>query len=156
VHRCPNIEVVPDDDLTIRRLGSGDDADVMDAADLFDQPPRQPWVGSFLRDPTHHLLIACRAGRPVGFVSGVETTHPDKGTEMFLYELAVAPDERRRGVARALLDELATIARSRSCYGMWVLTDADNTAALAAYRSAGATAESEHVMLSWDWSGAGS
>ena len=146
---------MPDDDLTIRRLGSGDDADVMDAADLFDQPPQQPWVGSLLRDPTHHLLIASRAGRPVGFVTGVETTHPDKGTEMFVYELAVAPDERRRGVAKALLAGLTTIARSRRCYGMWVLTDSDNVAALAAYRSAGATAESEHVMLSWDWSGTG-
>ncbi len=146
---------VPDDDVTVRRLGSGDDADVMDAAELFDQPPQQPWVGSFLRDPTHHLLMACRDGRPVGFVTGVETTHPDKGTEMFVYELAVAPDERRRGVATALLGELRAIARAHHCYGMWVLTDADNTAALAAYRSAGATAESEHVMLTWDWSGTG-
>ncbi|HSP65450.1 MAG TPA: GNAT family N-acetyltransferase [Candidatus Deferrimicrobium sp.] len=144
-----------DDELEVRRLGSGDDADVMDAADLFDQPPRQPWVGSFLRDPTHHLLIASRAGRPVGFVTGVETTHPDKGTEMFVYELAVAPDERRKGVANALLAGLTAIARSRLCYGMWVLTDSDNVAALAAYRSAGATAESDQVMLTWDWSGTG-
>jgi ribosomal protein S18 acetylase RimI-like enzyme len=144
-------ERVPED-LTIRRLVSGDDADVMDAADLFDHPPRQPWVGSFLRDPTHHLLVACRADRPVGFVTGVEMTHPDKGTEMFVYELAVAPDERRQGVASALLAELTTIAREHRCYGMWVLTDADNVAALGAYRSAGATAESEHVMLTWDWS----
>jgi ribosomal protein S18 acetylase RimI-like enzyme len=140
------------DELTVRRLGSGDDADVMDAADLFDQPPKQPWVGAFLRDPTHHLLIACRAGRPVGFVTGVEMTHPDKGTEMFVYELAVAPDDRRTGVARALLHELSAVARSRHCYDMWVLTDADNTAALAAYRAAGASEESEHVMLTWDWS----
>lgn len=144
------------EELTVRRLGSGDDADVMDAADLFDQPPQQPWVAKFLRDPTHHLLVACRAGRPVGFVTGVETTHPDKGTEMFLYELAVAADERRQGVAKALLAELIAIARSRGCYDMWVLTDADNAAALAAYRSAGATAESEHVMLTWDWSPPGS
>jgi [ribosomal protein S18]-alanine N-acetyltransferase len=143
------------EELTIRRLASGDDADVMDAADLFDQPPRQPWVASFLRDPTHHLLVACRAGRPVGFVTGVETTHPDKGTEMFIYELAVAPDERRQGVAKALLAELSDIAREHHCYGMWVLTDADNVAALAAYRSSGATAESEHVMLTWDWSRSG-
>ena len=143
------------DDLTIRSLGSGDDADVMDAADLFDQPPQQPWVGSFLRDPSHHLLIACRAGTPVGFVTGVEMTHPDKGTEMFVYELAVAPDERRRGVAKALLAELAAIARRRHCYDMWVLTDADNTAALAAYRSAGATEQSAHVMLTWNWTAPG-
>ncbi len=124
----------------------------MDAADLFDQPPQQPAVAEFLRDPRHHLLIACSEGRPVGFVTGVELTHPDKGTEMFVYELAVAADQRRRGIAKALLTELKTIARSHHCYDMWVLTDADNEAALAAYRSTGTTAESEHVMLTWDWS----
>ncbi len=118
---------VPDDEITIRRLGSGDDADVMDAADLFDQPPRQPWVGPSCATRRTTCWSPVAPGRPVGFVTGVETTHPDKGTEMFLYELAVAPDERRRGVAKALLRELTAVARSRHCYGMWVLTDADNT-----------------------------
>ena len=33
---------------------------------------------------------------------------------------------------------------------MWVLTDHDNDAALATYRSSGTTAESSHVMLTWD------
>ena len=45
--------------------------------------------------------------RPVGMISGVETTHPDKGTEMFLYELGVDEDARRRGVATALVNALA-------------------------------------------------
>jgi hypothetical protein len=38
--------------------------------------------------------VAYDGERPVGMVTGVETTHPDKGTEMFLYELAV--DETAR------------------------------------------------------------
>ena len=40
----------------------------------------------------------------MGFVSGVEVTHPDKGTEMFLYELAVDEPFRRRGIGRALVE----------------------------------------------------
>ena len=141
-----------DDDVIIRRLGRHDDNVVLDAADLFDNQPRQEWVDDFLRRPAHHLFVACRGDRAIGFVSGVEMTHPDKGTEMFVYELAVAPDQQRRGVARALLDRLAALARERGCYGMWVLTDDDNVAALAAYRSAGASEESAHVMLTWTWS----
>jgi ribosomal protein S18 acetylase RimI-like enzyme len=82
-------------------------------------------------------------------VTGVETTHPDKGTEMFLYELAVHPDHRRRGIGRALVGALAELARDRGCYGMWVLTDAENAAALAAYRAAGAGQPQESLMLSW-------
>lgn len=52
-------------------------------------------------------------GAAAGFVSGVETTHPDKGTEMFLYELSVHPDHRGRGVATALVAALEALARAR-------------------------------------------
>ena len=71
-------------------------------------------------------------------ISGVETTHPDKGTEMFLYELGVDEDARRQGVATALVNALAALARERGCYGMWVGVDTDNAAARATYRRAGA------------------
>ncbi len=43
----------------------------------------------FLAQPGHHLGIAYVDGSPAGFISGVELTHADKGTEMFLNELAV-------------------------------------------------------------------
>ena len=124
---------------------------VREAEHLFDDAARDGAVRRFLEDPSHHLLLARDAdGRVVGFVSGVETTHPDKGTEMLLYELAVADAAQRRGHGRSLVEALADLARERGCYGMWVLTDADNAAALATYRSGGATAESTHVMLAWD------
>ncbi len=139
------------DKLAIRRLGREDDGVVIDAEDLFDHPPQLEWIEAFLRQPTHHLLLAFRGARAVGFVTGVEMTHPDKGAEMFVYELAVAPDQRRRGVAKALLGELSAIAHDRHCYGMWVLTDNDNVAALNAYRSSGARHDGEHVMMTWDW-----
>ena len=74
----------------------------------------------------------------MGFVSGVELTHPDKGTEMFLYELGVdesARRQRRRPHARA---RRWPPSRARQgCYDMWVLADADNAAAHATYARAG-------------------
>jgi ribosomal protein S18 acetylase RimI-like enzyme len=131
-----------------------DDADkVSEAAELFDNEPSPQATSRFVTDPNHHLLIAYDDGVPVGFVSGVEVTHPDKGTEMFLYELGVAEDHRRRGVGRNLVERLAGIASDRDCYGMWVLTDAANTAALATYERAGANREGDpQVMLSWRFS----
>ena len=87
----------------------------------------------------------------VGMISGVETTHPDKGTEMFLYELGVAPSARKRGVATELVRALAALAETRGCYGMWVAVDVDNVAALATYRRAGAQDETACVVQSWDF-----
>src|ERR687898_2095406 len=101
-------------DVEIRRLEPGEEEAVAAAAALFDGPPRPEATRRFLAEPTHHLVLACdAAGAPVGFVSGVETTHPDKGTEMFLYELAVHPDHRNRRIGTALVDALAVLARAR-------------------------------------------
>ena len=125
-------------------------ADVHRAGELFDRPPLPAATADFLAAPGHHLLLAYDdAGEPVGMVTGVETTHPDKGTEMFVYELGVAPAARRRGVATALLDALREIARSRSCYGMWVAVDADDEVALATYARAGARDEGSCTVLGW-------
>jgi ribosomal protein S18 acetylase RimI-like enzyme len=122
---------------------------VLAAAELFDEPPQPPATDRFLAAPGHHLLFAYEGARAIGFVSGVETTHPDKGTEMFLYELGVAEDARRRGVGSALVRALAELARERSCHGMWVGVDPANEAALATYRRAGAQREEAFTSLEW-------
>ncbi|MEU4160370.1 GNAT family N-acetyltransferase [Actinoplanes sp. NPDC026670] len=127
------------------------EADVHRAADLFDAPPIDSVTRRFLTEPTHHLLLAYDdADRPVGMITGVETTHPDKGTEMLIYELGVAPVARLQGVGTALVDALAAIARKNGCYGMWVAAESDNKAALATYRRAGADEEMTFTLLSWD------
>jgi ribosomal protein S18 acetylase RimI-like enzyme len=135
--------------MNIERMGPDDQERVIAAGDLFDYPPRSDAVIRFLADPTHHLLIAYSEGVPAGFVSGVEVTHPDKGIEMFLYELAVDEAHRRQGIGTALVEALRDLARDQGCYGMWVLTDADNAAAGATYRKAGGEVESQPLMFSW-------
>jgi ribosomal protein S18 acetylase RimI-like enzyme len=112
---------------------------------------RPEWARRFLDAQGHHLYLAYEGGVPVGFVSGVETVHPDKGTEMFLYELAVAEPFRRRGIGRALIRELAALARERGCYGMWVGVDTGNDVALATYRSAGGKDDGTCTVVTWDF-----
>ena len=133
----------------IRRLGPGDDALVVAAEHLFDGPARPDATARFLAEPGHHLLVAYDGERPVGMVTGVETTHPDKGTEMFLYELAVDEADRGRGIGRALVRALADVARAAGCYGMWVLTDDDNPAAVRAYTAAGGALEPLTRLIAW-------
>lgn len=138
-----------DTDVTVRR--AEDVADVLAAGDVFDRPVRRDAAVSFLAQPGHHLLISYDpSGTPTGFVSGVEMVHPDKGREMFLYELGVSAEHRRRGHGRALTAALARLASERGCYGMWVLTERDNAAALATYQATGAVDDGDCVSLTWD------
>lgn len=130
-------------------MGPGDAQRVTAAAHLFDGPPLHDAVTRFLADPGHHLLIAYLGDDAVGFVSGIEVTHPDKGTEMFLYELGVESGHRHHGIGTALVEKLAEQARSRGCYGMWVLVDDENAAAAATYRKAHGDVESQPLMFSW-------
>jgi ribosomal protein S18 acetylase RimI-like enzyme len=136
--------------MRIERLRTGDEARVLAAADLFDEPPSPTWTAAFFAREGHHLLLAFEGELAIGFVSGVETIHPDKGVELFVYELGVAEEHRRRGVARALLDELEDVAAERGCRGTWVATESDNVAALATYRSAGYADPEPCVVLELD------
>ena len=136
--------------IDVRRLGPDDAQAVTAAGHLFDDVPLEDATRAFLADPGRHLLVAYTdGGRPVGFVSGVELTHPDKGTEMLLYELGVDEHSRRRGIARTLVAALEALARERDCYGMYVLVDDDNDAALATYASAGGRVTSRPLMIDW-------
>ncbi|MFZ0169644.1 MAG: GNAT family N-acetyltransferase [Candidatus Dormiibacterota bacterium] len=137
--------------MEIRALRPGDDAQVAAASHLFDGPTQEAATRRFLAEAGHHLLIAYVEGHPAGFISGVEMTHPDKGTEMFLYELSVEEPFRGQELGRSLVQHLKDLARDRGCYGMWVLTDENNRAALATYQGSGAAAEHGQVVLVWNF-----
>jgi ribosomal protein S18 acetylase RimI-like enzyme len=128
-----------------------DPAALVRASHLFDGPVSPAGAEDFLRRPGHVLLMATsHDGAGIGFVSGVEMRHPDKDPEMFIYELGVDESWRRHGVAKALLSAIRDVAVQRGCTGMWTGTEADNEAALATYRSLGATVDDGSVFITWD------
>jgi ribosomal protein S18 acetylase RimI-like enzyme len=124
--------------------------EVLAASALFDEPARHAEAERFVAMPDHFIFVADVDGSAVGFVSGVEMIHPDKGAEMFLYELGVDERFRGQGIATALVAALRDLARERGCYAMWVLTEPDNAAAVNTYRRAGAGEPSAPLLLEWD------
>ncbi|GAA2781977.1 hypothetical protein RMN57_34870 [Kitasatospora sp. CM 4170] len=69
------------------------------AGHLFDTAPAQKATERFLADERHHLLIAYVDDVPAGMVTGVEMTHPDKGTASRPGQLATGcPVTRHRAV----------------------------------------------------------
>jgi ribosomal protein S18 acetylase RimI-like enzyme len=75
-------------------------------------------------DSTEHL--------PVGFAIIGRV-----GVRSYLQRLAVAPEARRRGVARQLVHHASLWADGRGAATMLVNTEPTNTTALALYRSLG-------------------
>ena len=137
--------------VRVRRARRGDEGEVARFVEAFDNNVLPGETTRFLDDERHVLMLGYVADRPAGFVSAVEVFHPDKQSELFLNEIGVMQRDRRRGVARALIEELRKVGRELGCANMWVLTDEANTAAMNLYASTGGTWNGDRqVMFEYD------
>ena len=124
----------------------------LEGAEVFDNRVDPPELAAFLADPGHMLVFATQAGRVVGFASGAILRHPDKPPSLFVNEVSVAEDMRRRGIATELCQRLLAEARGRRLRGIWLATEDHNTAARALYR--GLEARETAGIVVYDWEGA--
>lgn len=91
------------------------------------RPWQAPEFASLLSGPGCFLLT-----RPQGFLLGRAIVG-----EAELLTLAVAPEARRAGLGRALVQEFADIARTRGAETAFLEVAANNAPALALYRALG-------------------
>lgn len=94
--------------------------------------------------PEFSVLLAEESGRGVGyslFFDCYEPAYAARG--LYIADLYVRPESRRRGIARQLIAATAGVARDRGRGFVWWVTQAANEPAQAMYRSV-ATVE---VML---------
>lgn len=120
----------------------GQEAGILGARELFDEPPDPAAVTSYLQDESNLFLLATEGPVAIGFLRGTALGQLKSGRrQFFLYEIAVAPAFRRRGVGRALVRELLGWCRARSFEEVFVFTDPANAAAVGLYRSTGAVTE---------------
>ena len=131
--------------ISIRLLTSGDEEVVRELA-TYDGPGDPE---ALLADPRTLMLVAFDGAKAVGFVLAHELPrrHGDR-SKLFVYEIDVAETHQHRGIGKALLARLAELARERGIKVGFVLTDEDNVAANALYRSAGGKAE---VIVEWEF-----
>jgi GNAT superfamily N-acetyltransferase len=119
--------------LSIRRLGPGDEPilSLLAAEDAdFDVPgrgaPREPVAGAdaalYLTDSSVLHWVAEWDGRVVGFLLAyVERRRARTPRQVLLYEIGVREHHRRRGVGRALVDEMRRWMESERVSEAWVL-----------------------------------
>jgi len=113
-------------------------------------PDAKATAADFLREleapnPVIHVLIAEWDGEPAGFALYFFNFSTFVGRPgLYLEDLFVKPALRSHGIGRALLRELARIARQRNCGRMeWAVLDW-NEPAIGFYKRLGAT-----VMPDW-------
>jgi ribosomal protein S18 acetylase RimI-like enzyme len=81
----------------------------------------------------------------------LDRRHGDE-RKMFLYEIDVRKDRRRRGIGRALMAELRELCVERGHGQAWVLTDDENTGAVAFYAACGGRrVRPDQVMFSFSY-----
>ena len=85
-----------------------------------------------LKDPKHAWRLASQAANPIGFAHARLESDICKLDKLYIH-----PDFQRRGVGRALLDEIKVFARTRRATVMRLQVNRGNLAAIAAYQRYG-------------------
>jgi len=100
--------------------------------ECFSMPWSEGMIAEELEGGGGHYIAALSGGRLIGY-AGMRAVL-DEG---YITNVAVAPDFRRRGVARALIGALETWARERDLAFLTLEVRVSNDAALALYRGLG-------------------
>lgn len=135
--------------IEVRLLGPGEESILTRCADeVFDYPIHMERAKEFLADERHHIAVALEGDMVVGFASAVHYVHPDKPQpELWINEVSVAPQWRRRGVGQRLVRALLAKAQQLGCREAWVLTEQANEPANALYKSLAGEASDEAPVM---------
>jgi aminoglycoside 3-N-acetyltransferase I len=135
--------------MRIERL-TADDLGLMDGLlDLFgaafEDPetygsarPSADYQRSLLSEPGFIALVALEDGRVVGGLAAYELRKFEQArSEFYIFDLAVAAEQRRRGIATALIEHLKPIAAARGAWVIYVQADPVDAPAVALYAKLG-------------------
>lgn len=140
---------------TTRRLGADD---VRLAAQTFammgvvfgDEPrpaPSERYLADLLARPDLWAYAALVDGQPVGGLTAflLPLTRVE-AAELFVYDVAVREDWQRRGVGRALLEQVRADGAAAGVPELWVPADDEDTHALEFYRRTGGSPQAVTIF----------
>lgn len=107
--------------------------------------PSDDYLRSLLALP-HFIVVVSRHGDEViGGLAAYELQKFERDRrEIYIYDLAVAAEHRRKGVATGLIGELKRIAREREAYVIYVQADRGDAPAIALYEANGTREDVHH------------
>lgn len=100
-----------------------------------------------LREPSYLMIAALDDNDAVLGRIYANVLHRFEATDLLLYEVDVDEEHQHKGVGRAMIDFLSKLSAERGYREMWVLTDLDNEAGNALYKSAGGQLENSPANM---------
>ena len=97
----------------------------------------------YLLEKDDFIVLAAFDGTQVvgGLAAYVLEKFEQERKELYIYDLAVSEEHRRRGIATALINNLKSIAKEIGAYVIFVQADKGDTAAIKLYESLGKAEE---------------
>ena len=110
--------------------------------------PSDDYLRGLLQKPHFIVIVASDGGAIVGGLAAYELEKFERERrEIYIYDLAVAEEHRRRGVARQLICELQREGARRGAYVIFVQADPPDAPAIALYESLGTREEVLHFDI---------
>jgi aminoglycoside 3-N-acetyltransferase I len=147
------------DEFSIRTLGA-QDLDAMRGmlevfAEAFDDaesyrsaPPGDAYLERMLGGDSFIALAALDGCQVIGGIAAYDLQKfEQERSEIYIYDLAVAPSHQRRGVATALIGELKRVAKARRAWVIFVQADLGDEPAIALYEKLGVREDVLHFDI---------
>ena len=107
--------------------------------------PPDDYLQSLLAAPHFIVVVARSGGAVVGGLAAYELQKFERDRrEIYIYDLAVAEEHRRKHVATGLIEELKRIAKKRRAYVIFVQADRVDAPAIALYEGLGTREDVHH------------
>jgi len=147
------------DAIMVHRLGAGDAGALAELnalfAAVFDdaqsyaaRPPPASYAAQVLAKDHVIALVARQAGKLTGALVAYELHKLEQArSEIYIYDLAVAAEHRRKGVATALIHHLRQIARACGAWVIYVQADHGDDPAIALYTKLGVREDVLHFDI---------
>jgi aminoglycoside 3-N-acetyltransferase I len=111
-------------------------------------PPSDGYLRDLLGGEDFIALVAIRGGDVIGGLTAyVLRKFEQERNEIYIYDLAVASQHRRRGIAMALIEQLKFIAKARRAYVIYVQADPGDEPAIALYAKIGVREDVLHFDI---------